>query len=117
MSILPNLHVRPSVPTTLALFAVASIAACDNPQPPDPCGSIPEQTIFVGESVTVDACFNDPNGEMLSILVTTSDPGVATTVASGSRVTVTAASPGVAVVTMTATDPGGLQAQQSFRVK
>ena len=101
---------------SIALAVVAWIAACENPQPPDPCGSIPEQTIFVGESVTVDACFNDPNGEMLSFLVTTSDPGVATAVASGSRVTVTAASPGVAVVTMTATDPGGLKAQQSFRV-
>ena len=113
---LPSLHVRPSVPTTLALFAIASIAACENPQPPELCGSIPEQTLFVGESVTVDVCFDDPNGDMLSFLVTTSDPGVATAVASGTSVTVTAMSPGVAVVTMTATDPGGLKAQQNFRV-
>ena len=98
------------------LAVVACIAACENPQPPELCGSIPEQTILVGESVTVDVCFDDPNGEMLSYLVTTSNAGVATAVASGSRVTVTAASPGVAVVTMTATDPGGLKAQQSFRV-
>ena len=61
-------------------------------------------------------CFDDPNGEMLTFAVATSDPAVATAVVSGSRVTVTAASPGVAVVTMTATDPGGLKAQQSFRV-
>ena len=113
---LPNLHVRPPVPTALALLAAALVAACDNPQPPDACGSIPEQTLFVGQSTTVSVCFFDPNDEVLSFLVTSSDAGVATVVASGSTVTVTAVSPGVAVVTMTATDPGGLQARQSFRV-
>ena len=80
------------------------------------CGSVPEQTITVGESVTVDLCFDDPNGEMLDHTVVSSDPGVATVVAAGSTVTVTAVSPGVAVVTMIATDPTGLKAQQSFRV-
>ena len=101
---------------SIALAFVACIAACENPQPPELCGSVPEQTIFVGESVTVDVCFDDPNGEMLTFAVATSDQGVATAVASGSMVTVAAISPGVAVVTMTATDPGGLKAQQSFRV-
>ena len=105
-------HVRLSI----AVAVAALIAACDNPQPPGACGSIPEQTLFVGQSTTVSVCFDDPNDEVLSFRVTTSDPGVATAVASGSTVTVTAVSPGVAVVTMTATDPGGLQAQQSFRV-
>ena len=56
-------------------------------------------------------CFDDPNGEMLDHTVVSSDPGVATAVASGSTVTVTAVSPGVAVVTMIATDPTGLKAQ------
>ncbi|MDE2981350.1 MAG: hypothetical protein OXU74_09155 [Gemmatimonadota bacterium] len=80
------------------------------------CGSVPEQTITVGESVTVTLCFDDPNGEMLVHTVVSSDPAVATVVAAGSTVTVTAVSPGVAVVTMIATDPTGLKAQQSFRV-
>ena len=105
-------HVRLSI----AVAAAALVAACDNPQPPDACGSIPEQTLFVGQSTAVSVCFFDPNDEVLSFLVTSSDAGVATAAASGSTVTVTAVSPGVAVVTMTATDPGGLQAQQSFRV-
>ena len=105
-------HVRLSI----AVVATALVAACDNPQPPDACGSIPEQTLFVGQSTAVSVCFFDPNDEVLSFRVTTSDAGVATAVASGSTVTVTAVSPGVAVMTMTATDPGGLQAQQSFRV-
>jgi len=64
----------------------------------------------------VTLCFDDPNGEMLDHRVVSSDPGVATAVAAGSTVTVTAVSPGVAVVTMIATDPTGLKAQQSFRV-
>ncbi|MCY3548571.1 MAG: hypothetical protein OXH49_16980 [Gemmatimonadetes bacterium] len=97
-------------------MATAWVFACDNPQPPVPCGSVPEQTITVGESATVTLCFDDPNGEMLAHTVVSSDPGVATAVAAGSTVTVTAVSPGVAVVTMIATDPTGLKAQQSFRV-
>ncbi len=98
------------------MAATAWVLACDNPQPPVLCGSVPEQTITVGESVTVDLCFDDPNGEMLDHSVVSSDPGVATAVAAGSTVTVTAVSPGVALVTMIATDPTGLKAQQSFRV-
>ena len=100
----------------LALLGAAWVFACDNPQPPALCGSVPEQTITVGESVTVQLCFDDPNGEMLSHRVVSSDPAIATAVATGSTVTVTAVSPGVALVTMIATDPTGLKAQQSFRV-
>ena len=90
--------------------------ACDNPQPPESCGSVPEQTITVGESVVVTLCFDDPNGEMLDHRVVSSDPGVASAVATGSTVTVTAVSPGTALVTMIVTDPTGLKAQQNFRV-
>ena len=100
----------------LALATVAWIAGCDSPQYPVLCGSTPEQTIVVGEVVTVDLCFDDPDGDMLAFEVFTSDPGVATAVATGSTVTVTAVSPGVALVTMIATDPTGLKAQQGFRV-
>jgi len=98
------------------LLAAAWVFACDNPQPPELCGSVPEQTITVGESVTVSLCFDDPNGEMLDHRVVSSDPAVATAVATGSTVTVTAVSPGLALVTMIVTDPTGLKAQQSFRV-
>ena len=100
----------------LILLATAWVFACDNPQPPELCGSVPEQTITVGESVTVSLCFDDPNGEMLDHRVVSSDPAVATAVATGSTVTVTAVSPGLALVTMIVTDPTGLKAQQSFRV-
>ena len=50
----------------LALSAViAWIVACENPQPPNLCGVIPQQTITVGESASVTACFDDPNGAAL----------------------------------------------------
>ena len=101
----------------LALLAVGVIAACENPQPPASCGTIPELTIHVGESATVSACFDDPNeDDLLTFATSSSDPGVATVGGTGNTVTVTAVSPGTAVVTMTASDPGGLMAQQSFRV-
>lgn len=98
------------------MMAAALVAACENPQPPQLCGTIPQQTLTVGETATVNFCFDDPNEEMLDFLVVSSDPGIATAVATGSMVTVTAISPGNALVTMIATDPTGLKAQQSFRV-
>jgi len=105
------------VPVALALLAVAGIAACYDPQPPASCGTIPELTIHVGESATVSACFEDPNeDDLLTFATSSSDPGVATVAGTGNTVTVTAVSPGTAVVTMIASDPGGLMAQQSFRV-
>ncbi len=88
------------------MMATALVLACENPQ----------QTLTVGETVTVNFCFDDPNEEMLDFLVASSDPGIVTAVATGSTVTVTAISPGNALVTMIATDPTGLKAQQSFRV-
>ncbi len=100
----------------LGVAVVVSIASCDGPRFPVPCGSTPEQTPVVGEMVTVDLCFDDPDGDMLAFEVFSSDPGVATAIAAGSTVTVTAISPGLALVTMVATDPTGLKAQQGFRV-
>ena len=114
---MPELNTPGRAAGALALFAAAVLATCDDPQPPGPCGTVPEQTIHVGESVTVNVCFSDPNEEdLLTFATTSSNPGVATVGGTSSAVTVTAISPGTALVTVTATDPGGLKAQQSFRV-
>ena len=99
-----------------AATLILLVAACDDPQPPAACGSIPQQTVAVGETGTVTACFTDPNEDMLSFAATSSDPGVATASAAGDAVTVEGVSPGTASVTVTATDPGGLEAQQTFSV-
>ena len=99
-----------------AAGAVVLLAACENPQPPGMCGSIPDQTVVVGERTTVSACFEDPNGDLLSYDAASSDAGVATVSVSGSTLTVTAVSPGTSVVTVTATDVTDLTGNQRFRV-
>ncbi len=101
---------------TWATLLVLGVVACDNPQPPAACGPLPQVTVNVGERTTVSACFNDPNGDVLTYTATSSNPGVATASISGTSVTVTAVAPGNASVTITAADPEGLQGQQSFQV-
>ena len=99
-----------------AAGAVVLLAACENPQPPAMCGAIPDQTVVVGERAAVSACFEDPNGDLLSYDAASSDAGVATVSVSGSTLTVTAVSPGTSVVTVTATDVTDLTGNQRFRV-
>ena len=102
--------------TSWAILVAVAMAACENPQPPTACGPLPQITVNVGESTTVPACFNDPNGDVLTFTATSSNPTVATASISGSNVTVAARAPGNASVTITAADPEGLQGQQSFQV-
>ena len=101
---------------TTATLIVLAAGACENPQPPAACGAIPQVTVNAGETATVTACFDDPNGDMLSYSATSSNPSVATASISGTSITVSAVAPGNASVTVTATDPGGLQSQQNFQV-
>ena len=98
-------------------------AACDGwttapNQTPVASGWFPAQTVPVGESVTVSAAsaFSDPDGDALTYAAVSSAPGVATVAVSGADVTVTGVSAGTAMVTVTATDPGGLSAVQGLEV-
>ena len=88
------------------------------PAPPAAVGSIPDQALESGQSVTIDAStyFRDPNGDALSYTAESSRGNVAEVAVSGADVTVTAAELGTATVTVTASDPGGLSANQSFGV-
>ena len=64
------------------------------------------------------ACFDDPNGDVLSYSATSSNTGVATVSASGPNITFAAVLPGsAAMVTVTARNPEGLTAQQTFGVE
>ena len=88
-------------------------------RPPEAVGVLPPLTIGLDEdavSVGVSGVFRDPDGDGLSYGATSSSPGVATVAVSGGGVTVTPVSAGAATVTVTATDPGGLSARQSFTV-
>ena len=101
----------------LAVLAVAWIAGCENPQAPELCDLVPDQTLLVGESATLNVCLQDPDGDTPSLTATSSDPAVADATASGSTVTVRAIAPGDARVDLVATDPTGLSVRQSFRVQ
>ncbi|MDE2882055.1 MAG: Ig-like domain-containing protein, partial [Acidobacteriota bacterium] len=78
--------------------------------------SVPGQSVRAGASVTLDLAghFSDPDGDALSYTAESSAPDVATVAVSGASLTITGVSGGTATVTVTASDPGGLSAQQAF---
>ncbi len=105
----------------VAVFALAVLAAaCGDPAAPPAapvsCGAIPSQTIHAGETASVPVCFNDENGDMVSLSAQSSNVSVATVTARSGSVAVTAVSPGTAQVTVTGRDPGGLSGTVSFSV-
>ena len=109
--------------TLVAIWAVACGDGATEPAPtpnraPLPSGSIPAQTVAVGETATVNVAgyFTDPDGDALTFAATSSNPQTATVAASSGVVTVTAIERGEVTVTVTAMDPGGLSAQGAFTV-
>ncbi len=95
------------------------------PPPPPPAnrapttvGSLGALTLEVGAEVTVNVAsnFSDPDGDALTYSAATSDDAVATATVSGSTVAVTGVGAGTANITVTATDPGGLNATQTMGV-
>ena len=87
-------------------------------QAPTVSAAIPDQSVEEGAEVTVDVsgAFSDPDGDALSYEATSGAPGVATVSVAGSDVTVSGEAAGTATVTVSAADPGGLSATQSFEV-
>ena len=111
----------------LATLVVVTVYSCGDDgvvpaplnQTPVPVGTIPEQEIPATDTVTVDVSsyFNDPDGDRLIYTASTSNPVVVTASVSASIVSVVAGEEkGLAAVTVTASDPGGLTATQSFAV-
>ena len=112
---------RKLVPTAaigLAIVLAATPAHAQDPRPPQAEGSIPAQTIAAGRQASLDlvAYFSDPNGDALAFAATVSNGAVATVSVSGTVLTIVAAGPGMAVVTVFASDPGGLSATQRTQV-
>ena len=79
-------------------------------------GSMPDQTMNVGESMitNVDSYFQDTTGHTWTYTAATSDTSIATASMSGIRLTVQAVSQGTATISVTMTDYGGLSATQTF---
>ena len=85
---------------------------------PEAVGTVPAQTLLVGESVTVDVSpyFRDSDGDALAYTAATSNAAVVSAAMSGSRLTLTGVAAGTATVMVTAIDPGGLRAVQGVSV-
>ena len=93
---------------------------CADPsnRPPVPAGVLSSRTLAPDGTLTVDVSrvFVDPDGDALTYTVSSSAPRVVAASAAGARVTLTAVGDGTATIRVTATDPGGLSATQSFTV-
>ena len=85
---------------------------------PEPIGTIPLQNLSSGQwaSIDVSSYFNDPDGDELAYAAGTSSAAVVTVAVSGSTVRISEVAPGTATVTVMASDPGGLSAQQMATV-
>ena len=85
-------------------------------RPPVTVGTLPHQELPPGARLDVDAAvgFRDPDGDPLTYAAVSSAPGVVTVSAAGGGVTLTAVGEGTATIRVTATDPGGLSATQTF---
>ena len=98
------------------LSARQNVAATVPNRAPETVGSIPALEVFADESqgVEVTPYFTDPDGEALVYSAATSDEAVATVEVSRDSVVVSGVRQGQVTITVTATDPGGLSARQSF---
>ncbi|MDE2783559.1 MAG: hypothetical protein OXK77_11430 [Gemmatimonadota bacterium] len=96
----------------------ATAAMAQDPRAPEAVGSIPAQTIAGGQSASLDltAFFADADGDALVYAATVSDIAVATVSVSGAILTIAGVATGTAVVTVFASDPGGLSATQRAQV-
>ena len=85
-------------------------------RPPVAVAALGDQSVEEGAQVTVDVsgAFSDPDGDTLGY-ASASDAETWPRRRWGSEVTVTGVAAGTAMLTVTATDPGGLGARQSFR--
>ena len=81
-------------------------------------GSMPDQTMYVGESklTPVNSYFQDTTGHVWTYTAASSDTSIVTASMSGTSLTVQAVSQGTATISVTMTDYGGLSATQTFSV-
>ena len=88
-------------------------------RPPTLVGTLPNQHLeSVGSTLDVDVsrAFVDPDDDPLAYSVSSSAPRVVTATSVGARVTLTAIGNGTATIRVTATDPGGMNADGTFTV-
>ncbi len=86
---------------------------------PEAVGTIPAQMLTEGatKSLVLSSYFTDPDGDALTYTATNANPAVAVGTVSGSVLAIRATGVGFSVITITATDPGGLTATQLVTVE
>ncbi len=97
------------------LLVVALLAACGG-DPPTVCGEIGEVELFTKDSELIQPCFEDPEGEKLTLTTRSADKAIATSIVLGQAIRIKAVSPGSTTVTVTAEDPGGQTASMDIQV-
>ena len=103
--------------TALSTATAALLAAACSAKPPTYCGdAIAQQSVFVGEQVTIEPCFEDPGGGTLKLAAASSDESVARAFLLRDNVGVGGVSPGEAQVTITATNEDDQSVETSFSV-
>ena len=93
-------------------------AGAQDPRAPDAVGSNPDQAIVAGQSGLLDLTLysSDADGDALAYAATVSSVAIATVSVSGSILTIEGVTLGTAVVTVLASDPGGLSVTQPTQV-
>jgi len=114
----PARGIRTAAVVVLVTVWPWALEAAQNPRAPEAVGSIPARTIAAGQSARFDLApyFNDADGDALAYAATVSDAAVATVSVSDDILTVAGVAPGTVVVTVFASDPGGLSATQRTEV-
>ncbi len=95
------------------------VAVADRNQAPEVEGTLADRTMIRGAAavtVNVASAFSDPDNDTLTYTALSSDPDLVEVSLTGSMLALTPGLPGLAVVTVRATDPGGLSAVRSFLV-
>ena len=110
-----TITIRATDPGGLYVEATAGVTVTQGNRRPIVVDTIADYTnMQPGDSVTVDVSeyFSDPDGDDLTFTASSDNEEVATAEMSGSILTIAAIAPGEAQLTVTATDPGDLSANQ-----
>ncbi len=95
-------------------LALARIPSADNQAPT--LEPLADRMAATGDSLTLELAGSDPDGDALTYTASSSQEEIATAEAADSLVTLRLLSVGQTAITVTAGDPGGLQASRTFTV-
>jgi len=105
-----------SLPRRSPLAVAATLLIACEGGAPVACGDIPEQRLFVRQTSELQPCFEDPDGERITVSASSSNANVASVIVLGQAVRIKAVATGSATITVVATDPHGAKASLDIEV-